>query len=250
MSKRFKSLVAISIGFVVFSAVGAYLIDAGITGMPLSMQTFANVISSVSALVTVSIACLLYRRFSGNQLLVDKQTEEVIGLLTFISTLRFSCQIIEDRATTITHFNIQVTDYQKRLTTAHLPRTNYASPAFIDAIWHLSEQARSLYLPKNIAHAIERNLNICTARSVKTTDVAASYCLVSVQGNFNNIERADIDESSSQYESFISRINNVGFAYEHWMRELQMVYQLCYTWLEANNVDVFDSLNIQPIDIS
>jgi len=254
MSKRFKSLIFISALILLGSLFIATLVDNVFEISWVNMQTLVNVITLISSTLTLSIAIILYRRFSSSQLIVDKQTEKVVELLTFINTLRFYYKVTKNGSEVGTYFNFQITDYKKRRKDLisgdgddYRSYTNYATPELIDAIYHLSEQAHDPYIPKAIADRIEKKFHIGVASSVKKSDIAKSYFLVSVQGAFKKTKVVSIDDSSSLYEDFFNKINNTDFIYEDWMYELEVVYQRCYKWLETNNQTVFSSLNIKPI---
>jgi hypothetical protein len=252
MPSRFTTIILTSILLALISIIVTYIIDNIVEIQWLNMQTFTNVITSISSLILLSIGILLYKKFNSSQLLVDKQTEKVVELLTFLNTLNFYCEVVEDGASVATYYNMHITDYKKRRKDLfseggndYRKYVNYASPAVLDAVYQLGELASNPYSPKKIADRIDSRLNIIVGRFASRAE--KSYLLVGVRGDFKLTKPTDKDGSSAKYEKFLDQFNKTDFVYEDLMFELEMVYQQCYEWIKANNATVFGTLNIRSV---
>jgi|GEM_PF-6233518 len=89
MQKKYLILLLLSSLLLLLIFFVSYLIDNVVEVPFLSLETTTNLASILAAIPTLIVALLLYRRFSGTQLLVDKQTEEVMSLIEYLSRMYF-----------------------------------------------------------------------------------------------------------------------------------------------------------------
>lgn len=252
--KRFKTLIIIVIISFTICAVVAWVIDRYIELPGPTLQTLTNVITVFTSIILFAAGFALYQKFSSSQALIDKQTEKIIELLTFMSALNFSVEVIGNNLERYI-FNLHITGYKKRRKSFIIKGVdlrefkNVFNYSLFGMLQKLEEFARNPYLPKSVAAKIAEKIAINSAGVL--VPPKDKLFIVNVRGQFAAAPPESIGsngETSQDFVSLYETINNENFYTEDLMYKLETIYSAALNWLTRNNTAISDTLNIEKIE--
>ncbi len=206
--------------------------------LPEDFQIFTNIVTVISSSILLAIGIKLYKRFSGTQAIVDKQTERVIKLVGLLSNARFSIvQIHKDGKEGNGALNVTIHGYKTHIKTSYkfIPESDYSKKelyvsasilGFLEPIWELKDDP---YMPKNIAYLLRDNFGLMTQAKFNMDDLDEEYLIFSpLFGEKSN--------------SLLWKPGDVMKI----MGEMKKAYDACNTWLKDYNDGAYGSLNLIP----
>lgn len=230
---------------VVIVVLATFLVDNVIEIPGLSLATLSNVVSILGGLLTLALALLIYRKFTGTQLLIDRQTEQVMLLIDQISSMHFAF-VINDKPRSpesmyITNIYLDETHIDGKNVRTYLDNEfkGYKFIADKDTLRftdYLMEKSFELYLPKTIAKLLDHHFNRATPWWLDSADKMRSrkFINISLDGKEYRLQ-----DKSSYYMKYIV-IDPVKLS-----EALEECYAMSVKWMEENNNDVFEKLNIK-----
>lgn len=214
----------------------------------LRIENLSNTISIATSVPTLIIAILLYKRFSGSQLLVDKQTKEVMDLLDHINDMNI---VIQPEKLTFENIKeLIITDIWLR-DTAIVETTfkDYGKKRYKDYVFYASKNLHevadyfmylegSLYMPRKIAKKLDKHFNRESYWWVGHSDKKSrkkKYLFVDIGS------RKYFD--TKEYE--ISRPEFVHVDVYALSESIVDIYETAANWIKENNPEIFKQLNIK-----
>lgn len=205
-----------------------------------------DITTIATAIPTFIVALLLYRRFSGSQLLVDRQTEEVMDLLDHLNDIGIFIMPVDVSGPNIkqlAYTDIRLKDYaivkeyfRDYAKVRYKDYTYYADDSLLQVADYLMYLASSLYMPKAIVKKLDYHFNYATdwwtgrsdnkKRKTKSFNVSISH-----RKYFNEKYEPD---SRDYIHVDIYQLSE----------GLQAVYDTSVKWIHKKNPEVFRKLNI------
>jgi hypothetical protein len=251
--KRFRDVLIVLLISTVICLGLATFIDGPFELAGPTLQTLTNVVTIFSSIILLSTAVVVYRKFSGSQAIVDKQTEKIVEFLSFMNTLNFSVEVMgEDRAN---YYNLHINDYKQRRrsfisdnkTDLRTYKNVYNYTLF--GMFHkFDDYSRDPYLPKIVAARIK--LRLSNNHSRVLVPPKNKLFIVSVRGNFKDSKPITIDKNEPREDSvsLYQTINDTIFELEDLMYNLEVVHRAAFSWLHQNNKTISDSLNVNGVE--
>lgn len=234
--QRVKDMLPISILLIILTTLIAVVIDNYVELPWISFQTFTNTITVISSILLVAIALKLYKKFSGAQTIIDKQTALVIEVVGLLSEAKFGLKVVhKNHKEGNALVNITIHGYKSHIARNYklIPEKDYADKnMYIDSdIFHFLEQLWKLkynpYLPKHIAISLRNDFGMSAQATFKKNELNEEYL------EFGTSMRNGSD-------SLLWQPANV----KDIMKNMKDIYDVCNDWLKHNNPEVYDSLNL------
>ncbi|MGI9027885.1 MAG: hypothetical protein ACR2FM_03560 [Candidatus Saccharimonadales bacterium] len=242
----------LSIAILAILSIGLLIISRIKHESYLDFTHLAEATSLFTSVITASFAFLLYKRFTGSQLLVDKQTKEVLNLLEFLSDVRVhfhfkdhgklvikNTKIVNATMTDMKLNNLEVPSPTLfKLTKKNLAKYNYYGAGHtFETQDILIGAAHSIYMPINISKIIDENFNSNTQWYLANFDEAQKHPYFSVDFS------ADEKFYDPKYKSYLMKY--VEIDPRVFSDSLCKVFDAAIIWMKRNNTEVYGNLNIQ-----
>ena len=236
--KRFNDVLPLSLLFTVVALAIAIFIDNFIELPWISVQTLTNVTTVLSSVILLAVGLKLYRKFSGTQAILDKQTVTVIKLMGILSGARFAARRVQgDGDSHASLINLKIDDYK-----SHIKRSNEAMPgmgfdfnsvnqyfgmSIISYLEQLQDIREDVYLPRSIARQLQDDFGIPAQASIDRDSVEGTYLEFGLMGH-------------DWTDQLLWRTGDIIAV----MGRMKEVYNSADSWLEKNNPEIYDTLNI------
>jgi hypothetical protein len=212
------------------------------------LSLVANIVTIITGLILFSLSVIVYKRFTGSQAILDKQADACIDLIKEISGIQFISNVYDNEVLKSTLVLNVFKDLDDILETPHfvslksISDYQYFDSSVIGLFKRLSSNSADPFIPKKVAECILNTASKYPYFYYKGSIAIKAHGFFFTVPSEDAIHLQIIETGDWQTKGYIKglKVNLI-------LSDLRIIYKSTYDWLEKNNKEIFNELNIQKI---